>query len=654
MTSQRFDSRHPWARARCGRVDRPIRRNLSISLRLYLCPCLYLCLFLCLWLLPSGCGRSQREVGTAADPATQRLTSSGPIVGFVGKYGSHVWLGIPYAKPPVGDLRWRLAHAPDPWTTTRETLRPGSACMQYGSMFGGTADARPDEPTGSEDCLYLNVYAPPAALPAGAKRAAALPVMVWIHGGGNTIGEAGFYNGGNLAMTHQVVVITVNYRLGPFGWLRHASLRDGAATAEERSGNFGTLDLIHALHWVRDNASVFGGDPSNVTIFGESAGGVNVYTLLLAPQARGLFARAIVQSGSVRMSRLQVAERFTDDAQPGDRNSANEMILRALIADGRATDRAGAKAVLAGMNDATLAAYLRGRSATAVLATYAPLRGAGMIQMPLVFHDGAVLPAEGQEPFAAAADYNRVPVMVGTNRDENKLFMLNDPEHVRRILWILPRLRDERMYQLTAEYLAKMWKAVGVDEPATKMRAAQGPSVFAYRFDWDEEPTVLGTDLSVLAGAAHAFEIPFVFGHFDLGRAGNVIFTAENEPGRRALATQMMSYWAEFAYAGAPGRGRSGDLVEWTAWDDSARTSPKFIVLDTAAGGGLRMSNESVTAARVLRAVDDDPRLATQRDKCTIYRALALRSGVLTPEQYPTAGRAGCAAYPFDQYPWPG
>jgi para-nitrobenzyl esterase len=593
-----------------------------------------------------ACSRAEREHGTAPDTTTQRLTSSGPIVGFVGSYGSHVWLGIPYAKAPVGELRWRVAQSPDPWKTARPALTFGSPCLQYGSALGGTSGSRPDEPTGSEDCLYLNVYAPPS----DGKRAAALPVMVWIHGGGNTIGEAGFYNGGNLAMTHQVVVVTVNYRLGPFGWLRHASLRNGAETPEEQSGNFGTLDLVHALHWVRDNASVFGGDPTNVTIFGESAGGANVYTMLLSPQARGLFARAIVQSGSVRTTPSAWAENFEDDVEPGDGNSSNEMIVRALIADGRAQDRAAAKRVLAQMSMAEVATYLRGRSAVDVLRSYPPNRGAGMIRMPLVFADGTVLQATTPS-FASTQTYNRVPVMVGTNRDENKLFMVTDPEYVRRILWIFPRLRDERMYQLTAEYLAKMWKAIGVDEPATAMRAAQGASVYAYRFDWDEEPTILGADLSVMAGAAHVFEIPFVFGHFDLGRLGNLMFTTENEPGRLTLSKQMMSYWAEFAYRGAPSRGRGGELPEWTAWDNDVPTSPKFMVLDTAAGGGLRMSNETVTAAGVIAAIDDDERLPTQRDKCTIYRALAKESRGFTKEKYATLG---CAAYPLEAYPWPG
>ena len=209
-------------------------------------------------------------------------------------------------------------------------------------------------------------------------------------------------------------------------------------------------------------------------------------------------------------------------------------------------------------------------------------------------------------------------------------------------------LEIARRYNLTAEYLAKMWKATGADEPAAEMRATQGPSVFVYRFDWDEEPTMLGADLSVMLGAAHAFEIPFVFGHFDLGKQGNVIFTKANEASRKALATQMMSYWAEFAYTGSPGGGRSGRLPAWTPWDDGSPDSPKFLVFDTAAGGGVRMSSNAVTQSSVLAAVDSDPRLATQKDKCRIFRELADWSRGFTKKDYPTAGKQGCKEYPFD------
>jgi len=585
------------------------------------------------------------------DPTSLRTLHSGDVVGSVGDYGDHVWLGIPYAAPPVGALRWRAPQPPNVWTGTRQALAFSAICTQFPSPLGG-ARGRSGEPTGSEDCLYLNVYAPrfPAAdLPTGEHR---LPVMVWIHGGGNTIGEAGFYNGGNLAATHKLILVTMNYRLGPFGWFRHPALRGPGTNALDQSGNFGTLDLIRGLQWVQENIAAFGGDPEKVTIFGESAGGTNVYSLLLSPKASGLFQRAIVESGGLRFSDATTAERFSDDASPGDADSSNEVLVRLLMADKQDQDRPAAKARLAAMSSTAVEQYLRGKSNFEILRAYTPMPGFGMIRMPLAFRDGVVLPqGDPYEQLTLPQGYNRVPVIVGTNRDENKLFMFGSPEFVHRYFWIFPRLRDERYYNLSAEYLAKMWKASGADEPAARMRASDDARVFVYRFDWDEEPTVLGADLSVMLGAAHGFEIPFVFGHFDLGRAGNRIFTARNESARKALSAQIMSYWAAFAYDSTPGRGRDGTLPEWTAWNNGP-TASKFMILDTAAGGGLRMSTDGLTPAAVMAAVDADPRLPTQRDKCMIFHDLAAASRGVTKAEYAVAGKTGCAQYPFDTYPW--
>ena len=551
----------------------------------------------------AGCSRAA-PIRPQADPTSRRDAPNGAVVGFVGEYGSHAWLGIPYALPPVGALRWRAPQPPAPWNGTRDATAFGTPCVQYASSLGGVADKRPGTPTGAEDCLYLNIWAPRVPRDAVQAGVARLPVMVWIHGGGNSIGEGGFYNGGNLAATQQVVVVTLNYRLGPFGWLRHRGLRDGATTELDRSGNFGTLDLVQALAWVRDSIGAFGGDPQNVTVFGESAGGTNVFSLLLAHPAAGLFQRAIVESGGLNMSDAVSAENFVDDAVPGDPNSSNEMLVRALIADGRAADRAAAKARLSAMSDAEVGAYLRGKSSTQILESYPPMPRVGMIRMPMVFGDGVVLPQE--EPlarFAVANGYNRVPIMVGTNRDENKLFMFGDPEWVRRLFWLFPRLRDPARYEVTAEHMSNMWKATGADQPAATITRAGGPPVFVYRFDWDEEPTIMGADLAAMLGAAHGFEIPFVFGHFNLGREGNVIWTAQNEAGRRMLSTQMMAYWAEFAYRGAPGRGRTGLLPEWSAWNERSAQAPTYLVLDTPAGGGVRMVSGALTRAGVLAAI---------------------------------------------------
>ena len=587
-------------------------------------------------------GRGEPWHAAKSDSATLRSTPSGDVVGAEGRYGSHAWLGIPYAKPPVGDLRWRAPQPIERWSGVREALAFGAPCPQYASPFAGVS-GRPGTIAGSEDCLTLDVWAPrfsPGAVPAAAAR---LPVMVWIHGGGNTIGTAAFYDGGNLAATHGVIVVAVQYRLGPLGWLRHASLRAGAADDAERSGNFATLDLVRALEWVRDNVSAFGGDPGNVTIFGESAGGQNVYTLLLAPQAKGLFHRAISQSGGLWRTAPVQAEALADASPPGDAQSSGEIVLRLLEQSG-AQDRAAAKAKLAGMGDDEVARFLRGRSAAEILAAYVP-QPSGMITMPKVFADGAVLPADDFDArFARADGWNHVPVILGTNHDENRLFLFADPKHVKQWFWIFPRFVDEKRTLATADYLSRMWKATGADGPAAAMRESE-PSVFVYRFDWDEEPTLLGADLSKMLGASHGFEIPFVFGHFDLGRAGNMVFTKNNAAGREALSKAMMSYWAAFARAGDPGRGAAGDLPAWTAWDASAPDAPKFVVLDTPAGGGIRMASQTETPARVIASVDGDPRLATPAERCDVLRALADWGRGYTAQEY--AARTDCHDYPL-------
>ncbi len=559
----------------------------------------------------------------AADESSRRELTTGEAVGLATANGSHAWLGLPYARPPVGELRWRAPQPPQAWPGTRQALVAGASCVQLANEVEPT-DAKPGTPVGSEDCLYLNVYAPrfqPGEVPGGENR---LPVMVWIHGGGNTIGTGSFYDGSLLAATHDLVVITVNYRLGPFGWFRHPALRSDAENEVERSGNFGTLDLIQVLRWLQENAPAFGGNPDNVTIFGESAGGSNVMTLLVSPLADGLFHRAILQSAGTRTKDPADGESFVDDPVPGDAHSSNETLLSLLQRDGAAADRAAAKAALAARDAGEIAGYLRGQDAHEILATYVEEgdEGFGMFDMPKLFRDGAVIPREAPHDRFAAGAYHRVPVILGSNRDEQKLFISADPEHVRWILGLYPHLRDPKRYQIASDYLSRAWKANSVDELARRMEPVQGATVFAYRFDWDEEPTLLGADLSVLLGAAHLFEVPFVFGHWDLGPRTGMIFVDDNESGRIELSSAMMSYWAQFAYTGDPGRGRDGSLPRWNAWHPGRPDTGKFIVLDTAGDGGIRMSSETESPAALLAELASDPRLASAEERCALFDQL--------------------------------
>ena len=304
---------------------------------------------------------SEETPPPVAAPATVRTIESGKIIGYVDRE-SHAWVGIPFAAPPVDALRWKAPRAVEPWTETLQALEFGSQCPQSGLGVG--------PPAGSEDCLYLNVWAP---VNTDDKR----PVMYFIHGGGNHIGEAAtpIYHGARYAREHDVVVVTINYRLGPFGWLAHPGLREpgeSPQTLADNSGNYGTLDIIHGLQWVQRNITDFGGDPHNVTIFGESAGGFDVLTMMVSPLAAGLYHKAISQSGGMTLVPMSEAENYADDTNPGHGLSSRELVNKLLVADVRAGDRDTAKALQLTMSDAEVGEYLRSKSAEDIMIAQDP------------------------------------------------------------------------------------------------------------------------------------------------------------------------------------------------------------------------------------------------------------------------------------------
>ena len=561
-------------------------------------------------LLLAACASPPPPEPPTADPSTQRTTPQGDVVGFIDQYGAATWLGLPYAAPPIGDLRWRAPRPPTTWTGERKALEFGTPCAQYGSPIGGASPEEMGKPMGSEDCLYMNVWAP-----ADAKN---LPVMLWIHGGGNVIGHGGYYEGGHLAVEQKVVVLTFNYRMGPFGWFRHASLRDGA-DADDASGNYGTLDIVQALRWVHDNVAAFGGDPGNVTIFGESAGGTNVFTMLLSPRASGLFHRAISQSGGTGFSSVANAENFSDDAEPGAHWSSNEVLLKLLIQDGRASDRAAAKTALASMDSAAVAAYLRGKTTWQMFDIYLSEGGTFLGPAnPRTFQDGDVI--RTGDPLVLLADpsqHNSVPTILGTNREEPKLFMLNDPTQVTSVFRIPLWTKDGAAYDREAKYGAMSWKRGGADDPARAMTRGRPGGVWVYRWDWDEEGKRLGfINVSQLLGAAHGLEIPFVFGHWNLGASSASLFNEANLAGREALSEAMMSYWGRLAYDGDPGTG-GGKQPQWQPWSNEAGGARTF-VLDTETGGGIRMTDIEVTRDSLLAEMEKEADLDAN-GKCKLF-----------------------------------
>jgi para-nitrobenzyl esterase len=558
-------------------------------------------------LLVLGCGDTHTDDDAVAlDPATTREISQGMVTGTRGRDNAMAWYGIPYAAPPVGDLRWRAPRPPAGWPNEFPALDIGHRCTQFTSRL--EPDVEEGQIAGSEDCLYLNVWAP--SVPADEP----LPVMFWIHGGSNVWGWSGQYELGRLAERENLVVVSANYRLGPFGWLAHEALRESATVPLDRTANFALLDLTAALDWVSGNIAAFGGDPGNVTVFGESAGGFNAGALLASPLASGKFHKAIIQSGGFSFSTLQEAEFGPADASEDEGISATHLV-RAL--------EANAELPTATDDSTTLPDRLRQVSAATLLSRLKAIQvGPTLMGISVVDQvaDGVSLPSERVFPqLGSAIGQNGVPLILGTNRDEFRIMSMADEELTGSFWFLAFWPKNDDHYQANGEYPSRMFRALGVVEPAELLVHAGNGPVYTYRFDWDEQGRKLFTDVSSMIGASHALEIAFVTGGFDdlVNDPLGMSFNDDNRPGREQLSSAMMSYWAEFAYSGSPGRGRKGDLPEWRALQPG-RNAPSSIVFDTARGGGIRMTDERETPLEVMQAIASDQRLDTPQIRCKV------------------------------------
>jgi para-nitrobenzyl esterase len=583
-----------------------------------------------------GCGDSAPSV----DPETARTVAEGALVGTALEEGSvHAWMGLPYAAPPVGEGRWRAPKGPGSWEGVREALSSGGECSQLGG----------DPVMGSEDCLYLDVYAPAMTadeIPTGVDR---LPVMYWIHGGGNTIGAGNQLPPAALARDNGVIVVTINYRLGVFGWLSHPGLRENADSKEDASGNFGTLDMIRGLEWVRDNIAAFGGNPDRVTIFGESAGGMNVFSLLVSPRAKGLFHAAISESGTPTTMTRDESENYTDDPMaPGLPGSSSELLIALLRQGGQAEGRDAAKETAASMSLAEIDEFLRSFSTEEILRPFIELTDGAMpiYIVPNMFQDGHVLSlGEPIDLFATPGGYNAVPFIAGTNREESKLFFAMSSPHLETTFGMPSGFKNARLYDVEGEYGGMIWRAMGADEPISEMRKIQGPSVWAYRFDWDEEPSIFGMDMAKLIGAGHAVEMLFVFGLTDLGFANRFVF--DDQPSAERLSKQMRSYWANFAHTFRPGMGQEDDLPEWKPWGEGEFES-KYMIFDSDRDGGLAMGSDRIDQSFVLDRAAKDPRLLSDEERCGVFRNFVQWSEALSVAAYAEIGNGVCRQWPLE------
>ena len=522
--------------------------------------------------------------------ALTALTAYGSVIGSdeSSANGTLVWRGVPYARPPIGDLRWRAPLPPEPWQQPRNAQQFANPSVQTGRMYGPGRNNRHDRSigemlgkvSGSEDSLTLNIWAPAAANDS-------LPVIVFIHGGSNITGYTAdpLYDGAALAVAANAVVVTVNYRLGIFGFLNLPQVKTGTDAASD-SGNFALLDILAALRFVQHNIANFGGDPGKVTLMGQSAGAVNIWALLTSPLLidanPALIHRVMPISGGLAMA-ADLPPGRVPVLHPAEVHEAQGRALleHALIA----ADEASAPA--------DIAAWLRALSAESLLTTVferlSPLGLAGSGPIP----DGVVVP---RAPMAAihAGRYLKVPVLAGFTREEGKLFagalatspllggqsgrLLSDaqvfafqfeydadaPAPTTRIEdWIPPSLlpvtKPGTGFNARIAQLDQLLFLPNRDVLMNALRAQQD-EVWFYQFDWDEEPPPFND----IYGAAHGFDVPFLFGNFGPSMFSTVMNTRSNQSGRLALSQAMMKSVAAFAWHGNPGHAGLG--MQWPHW----------------------------------------------------------------------------------------
>lgn len=543
-----------------------------------------------------GCGGDSGFFDTSV-----ARTDNGFVKGYVNN-NTLIWKGIPYAKPPVGDLRFRPPQDSNSWLGIRSATTACSECSQL--VTDKFWRPTPGAYLGSEDCLYLDIYRPNTS-------AANLPVYVWIHGGANIMGSAKLYDGSELAKRGNMIVVVIQYRLGMFGWLTHPAFR-AAGTPQDISGNYGTLDHMKALAWVQNNIDAFGGDPANVTIGGQSAGGQHIMNLIISPMANN-FHRAFAESPA--LSQLMPLRTFAD----GD-TQTNAIIDWLLVDDGTVANPAAAAAYRGGMSNAQIMAYLRGKTSTKVMQAAIAGPGQGSMPVPTSFLDGAVLPTTSWLETISAGNFKKVPLIIGSTKYEYKDLMtlygtalklgLGVPSGAyswgnvydvlngtRTFDEVLPTAADKFNYEQSGLLKSRKWQ-YDVNQIARAVKANNAANiVYSYYFTWAGGGDPNLENFRKIFGASHAQDVPFFFGENDDLFKG-YSFTAANQAGRVALQGVMMDYLCGFANVGDPNQGGQARL-NWTQWSNTD-SADKFIIFDAGlAALNLSMSPLEATKTAV-------------------------------------------------------
>jgi len=493
-----------------------------------------------------------------------------------------VWLGVPYASPPVGALRWK---APEPLAASSISLdatKSGAPCPQ---LLSGKL-------VGSEDCLTLDISRPNSS-------DAGLPVLVYIHGGNNQGGTSQEIDIKHLAVTANAVVVSVNYRLGLLGFNSLPALKTGRN--EESSGNYSLLDISQSLAWIKANIAAFGGDAGNVTVSGFSAGGRDVMAMLISPIFKGQFQKAISFSGGMTITDAEASAKLTAKA-----------LAPLVVADKVKTDETQAYEWLL-TDSPDVGDYLRGIAADrlAGLMTNAGIR---MAVFPHLFNDGVVLPKEG----FATASYNSVPLLMLTGSDEFSLFARGDSEFAAlkddELIADAARLRN---YAFATNYGSKLYELFNAQDSAEAMFGRYKAPIYTMRIAWGGDSAIVGDRMAKLYGSFHGVWIPFMT---SATTGFSSLFPAAfDNAGARDLTDKLGGYLGNFFRTGDP---NGTGLVTWKSWE-SASSGPTQLVVDADAQTAIiKMTDERTGYDDVLAEMEGDQTISAVDKKRLIEKVL--------------------------------
>ncbi|MEK4107682.1 carboxylesterase family protein [Paenibacillus sp. FSL R10-2791] len=518
------------------------------------------------------------------EPMEETITiSSGQLKGIrLPELGAIAWLGIPYAEPPIDKLRWKAPREIEPWTG----VLPASHFNNSGVQF------IQGDPGGSEDCLFLNIWRPDHA-------EAGLPVFVFLHGGGNIGGSGRDFQGGELACKTNSIVVTVNYRLGAMGFFRHPSLRTGDPLDD--SGNYGLLDVLHALKWLHKNIVCFGGNPGNITLGGQSAGARNALAAYLSPLGRGLFHKLFIMSGGLTTAATKQSEEKADD-----------ILTELLIKTGIASTQDEARVWISTQSADKISDFLYRQNAFHFVEIIRET-GLQMAAFPHLIEDGTVIPIGGFDNLNNR-EHPCLPIILGSTASEFSEFTLWDTHFFSLVQneELAGNVEEKKLYEASVQYGSDLYAEFNVEQTTEiLLTAIPEMPIYAYRFAWGLRDGVIDPYIRFLIGAPHGADIPFYTGDFSgvQERFPAGVISEHNEPGRNMLSSLMRDYLRHFLYTGNP---NAEGQPAWQRYTPNPR-SAEILWLDASLDQTIVQSVCKLVKKDILSQMDNDPCLAAEQ-----------------------------------------